>query len=323
MVPVGWMFSVMQREQPVLFRTLLVAALAAVGMNVYLLPVSGYYHRDFFLPVLSDRRSVDSYLEQSAPVRKLVSYLNEKAGGEPAVFFNTNEVAGFHGKAFSNSWHNHMFQAELFRSETVVDELRCLSSRGIRYFIAPILHTDSRSLSPSMTPAFLAKFTDPEFESGGFYVARLKDQFAGREGLEFASELMRAAPPARAGVYDDIHKAMRYTGHWLHDGQFKETMQHSISYSNTPGDEVRFIFRGRDLNYFYTKAPNRGLCDVILDGQRRGVVDLYSPKIEWRSSTEFQGLGAGVHVLILRVSGKKSSAASDCFVDVDGFSVRD
>jgi hypothetical protein len=322
MVPIGWMFSVVQREQRLLFHTLVVAALLTVGFNVYLLPTSGYYHRDFFINILSGKKRVEAYIESSAPVRKIVEYLNEKAPGQPAVFFENNQIAGFHGKAFSNSWHNPRFRDELYASQTVLDELRFMESREIRYFIAPIPE-DKASFLPSITPTFLSMFTVPEFRYGGFYLARLKDDFAGPEGIRLATGLLRNLASPTPALHDDIHPSIRYTGTWLHDGHFEEPMEHSISYSNTPGDELRFVFLGTTLKYFYTKAPNRGRCEIVIDGTRRGVIDLYSSKIEWRSSTEFHDLGSGLHNLVLRVLPHKNPASSDRFVDLDGFEVRE
>jgi hypothetical protein len=178
MVPVAWMFSVVKLEQRLLFHFLVAAALVTIGFNVYFLPASGYYHGGFFLNYLSSKDAADSYIERLAPVRKIVEYLNQKAPGEPAVFFETDQIAGFHGKAFTNSWHNPNFFDELRASETALDELRCIRSRGIRYFIAPVPENYPKFLPP-FTSEFLGTYTVPEFRHGAFYLARLKDEFAG------------------------------------------------------------------------------------------------------------------------------------------------
>jgi hypothetical protein len=75
------------------------------------------------------------------------------------------------------------------------------------------------------------------------------------------------------------------------------------------------------VTYVFTKAPNRGLAAVSIDGVDRGEVDLYSPRTEWQSRVRFACQTAGEHVARIRVTGKKTAAASEAYVDVDAFVV--
>ncbi len=81
-------------------------------------------------------------------------------------------------------------------------------------------------------------------------------------------------------------------------------------------------FTGSEVIYGYTKAFNRGMAEVLLDGSSQGTVDLYSPSIEWQTATPFRTSGANPHTLQIRVTGRKDSAAAGAFVDLDALIVR-
>jgi hypothetical protein len=154
--------------------------------------------------------------------------------------------------------------------------------------------------------------TTPEYEAGDFYLARLEPDCAQRVEDEVV------VPP---GVYDDFDPAVRYRGNWTNSDKFDGPFLHTISYSDVPGAEAAFAFEGNALVYIYTKAPNRGLAAITIDGAGKGAIDLYSPKVEWQSSSRFCCLGPGKHVVVVRVLGRNSPGSTGQFVDLDGFRV--
>jgi hypothetical protein len=126
-------------------------------------------------------------------------------------------------------------------------------------------------------------------------------------------------PPPPPGFYDDFHPEVLYTTNWYHDTQFSQPKNGTISYSDTAWASVEFSFYGTGIQYYYTKAFNRGIAYVYIDGQYVGSVDQYSPTIEWQSSRMFGGLARGYHTIRIYVSGAKQSASQWHWVDVDGF----
>jgi ribosome-associated protein len=52
-------------------------------------------------------------------------------------------------------------------------------------------------------------------------------------------------------------------------------------------------FQGSEIIYVYTKAFNRGVAEVVLDGASQGMLDLYSPAVEWKTATPFRASGPG------------------------------
>ncbi|MFZ5927619.1 MAG: NBR1-Ig-like domain-containing protein [Acidobacteriota bacterium] len=126
-------------------------------------------------------------------------------------------------------------------------------------------------------------------------------------------------PPPPPGFYDDFHPDVLYTSNWYHDTQFSQPRNGTISYSDTAWASVELSFYGTGIQYYYTKAFNRGIAYVYIDGQYAGSVDQYSPTIEWQSSRMFGNLPRGYHTIRIYVSGTKQSASQWHWVDVDGF----
>src|ERR1039457_639220 len=95
---------------------------------------------------------------------------------------------------------------------------------------------------------------------------------------------------------DDFDPALIFRGDWTRDRSFDGPDRHTISYSDIPGSEAQIAFEGKALTYTYTKAKNRGLAEVIIDGASQGTIDLYSPDVEWHTHTRFCCFAARKHV---------------------------
>ena len=95
-----------------------------------------------------------------------------------------------------------------------------------------------------------------------------------------------------------------------------------MTYTNDPTAVARFSFEGTEVRYWYTKAFNRGLAAIIIDGISKGTVDLYSPTIEWQTSSLFGGLSPGRHVVEVHATGRHDSASTDAYIDIDALEAR-
>ena len=119
-----------------------------------------------------------------------------------------------------------------------------------------------------------------------------------------------------SSTYDNMDSSIRFTGAWIFD-KFKEATNGTIAYSNNPGDSFSFQFQGSEIRWVYTRAFNRGMAVVSIDGEEKETVDLYSPGIHWQSWTTLSGLDDGRHVLEVRILEDKHPYATDRYVDVD------
>ena len=123
------------------------------------------------------------------------------------------------------------------------------------------------------------------------------------------------------GHYDDRDKKIEYKGSWWPDHQFPESSGKSITYSDKAGDTFRVAFTGSAITYVFTKALNRGIAEVKIDGGPPVQINQYLGPTEWQAKQRFGGLNPGPHTLEVSVSGKKDPASSGLFVDLDAVEV--
>lgn len=165
-------WSVLRNEDRVIYRLTLGLGVCLAIANIYLLPASGWYHKDFFLwPFDSQER--ERYLTQHAPGRKLVAYMNLHHSGSPLLFLVNGQSAGLHGRVFLNAWHDDVFYSQLNQGKTPEAALRVVTNAGIRYVVAPSSERMSE-LPQKPLRAFIEKYTEPEYAVGGYYLARVR-----------------------------------------------------------------------------------------------------------------------------------------------------
>lgn len=93
--------------------------------------------------------------------------------------------------------------------------------------------------------------------------------------------------------------------------------------SGVKGASVTIPFEGTSITWRGARTRQYGKAEVLLDGKRVAVVDLYNPTTKlnqklWSRS----GLSAKRHTLTIRVLGTKRSAAAGTLVSVDAFDIR-
>ena len=128
--------------------------------------------------------------------------------------------------------------------------------------------------------------------------------------------------PETGFLYDDTDPRIEFSGKWVRDREFPAASSGTVTYSNTPGDKFRFPFEGVRVTLLYTKMFNRGLAEVLLDGQPQTTLDMYSPQIEYQRRAGFGPLKPGKHVIEVRVKGGKNDHSTDQIVDVDAIQIR-
>ncbi len=308
----GWAFE----RQRWLYRLLIASLFACTALNVWFLPSSSYYHKDFCLKSPFSRAEKESYLEENGAIRKIIEWQDREHPNSGVLLANDNEIAGLEGVVYENHWHQYPTVARLQQAFSVDAVFRLLRSWNVSYIIAN-KPDPNNPLHPEPLRKLMAICSVPEYEVGDIYLARLMpdcDEHAPR---------VLSAPPlvAQPGFYDDIDPALLYRGDWDHDGSFREPDAQTISYIAVPGAEVSIAFEGSALFYLYTKAPNRGIAEVLIDGKSQGTVDLYAPDVRWQQRTKFCCFVPGKHVAVVRVTGLYNPKSTGKFVDLDSFFV--
>ncbi len=295
-----------------------IATFACFALNMYFLPTSNWHHKEFCLNPFN-RAEFENYKTRAAPVRSIVAYMNEKHPGEPVAFLETAQIAGLLGKAYTNSWHNHTYLKKLITVNNPSETLHLAREFRLRYFIVPKPDSGIVVLN-SAVRLFLEKFAATELECGSFYLATLPADYLTSSPENF-SENKWKSKALPAGEYDDFDFHIMYSPDWIRDKQFTSAWQSTLTYSDEPGATLRFTFQGSEVTWVYTKAANRGIAAVSIDGNSVAEVDLYSPSTQWQQKFNFTGF-TGEHVIEIRVLSRKNPHSAGRYVDVDGLHVR-
>lgn len=294
----GWLYANQRR----IYRTLIAYVVACIVLNAYFLPASSYYHKDFY-----------GGNEQIVPFRQAIAYFNRAHPRAPVLLTEDSFHAGLTGEVYENHWHQSNVMQQIFRAKDIPQLRSLLAQWKVQYFIAR-LPKPHHNLRPPALRELLERCTQLESGFGDYYVARLQPVCRPPEVVPL--------PLARPGTYDDFDAPVRFRGDWIQTDDFTGPYHHTISYSDDPDAEVELAFEGTSLTCVLTKAPNRGLAEIVIDGVSKAKPDLYSPAVQWQSRVEFTGLGSGRHTVVVRVLGQKRPESQGTFVDLDAFEVK-
>jgi hypothetical protein len=309
-------------QQRWMTRALLAAAVIFIGLNVYFEAASGWYHKHFYSLSLFRPNGRDLYLRETAPMRDVTQRFRRAQPQAPVLLVTENDLTDAGDRVYEYEWHQYAVWKRIATVKSVSALRQFFASLGIRYFIAHRAGPDEDAIFPVELGEFLANCTAPEFENGRFYVARITPECESLSGADLEAWLAKL-PPALVspGVYDDFDPALRFHGLWTRSREFNGPYRHSISYTFKPGAETTFAFEGQSLTYVYTKAPNRGLARIEIDGVAHAV-DLYSPTVQWQARTQFCCLAPGRHLVVLSATGDKQPKSQDAYIDLDAFIAR-
>ena len=90
--------------------------------------------------------------------------------------------------------------------------------------------------------------------------------------------------------------------------------------SNVTNQTARVSFGGTAITWESHQGPNMGKAGVIIDGVNKGTFDLFN-STNGPYSHSFTGLSPANHILLVGVTGIKSSASSGYNVAVDAFNI--
>jgi hypothetical protein len=276
------------------------------GLNLWFLPSSGWYHRDFAFFKPSQARE---YVEHAAPIRTLFDHLNRSEPGRPVALFTGDTIAGLNASAYTNTWHSEAYWKRVRDARFPREIAEMLRGLQIQTVVAPV---SFESQFP-VVHTFLRQWAEPiGVQQEDVAIFHLRGQpillLDATEGL----------PPGR---WDDLDDRIEYLGRWVHDRQFPQSSGHSLTYSGDADDRFGFKFTGTKITYVYTKALNRGRALVLIDGHEAARIDMYAAEIQWQAQTVFEKLAGGTHTFEVRVLEDKDPRSAGRAVDVDGIVV--
>ncbi len=312
--------AAMAERRPVLFRAACGLLTACLALGVWLLPVAGWNDREWRLPDPFRPHAADRLAEVS-PLRVVAAGFRRAHPGERVLFTADNDLADLDGDADVYHWHELGLSEEIRRARNLPAPVRIMERRKIRYFIARRLDS-SGWIRPTALRELPTYCTAVESQAGDFVLFRLSPACIGQTDATLKQFVKEEPPPtSQPGWYDDLSDNLYFYGDWVRSRDFTGPYLHTISYSDTLGSEVDFAFNGRSLTYVFTRAPNRGVAEVPIDGQLAATVDQWSREIAWQSRETVCCFAPGRHEVTIRVSGLKRAEAEGCFIDVDALIV--
>jgi hypothetical protein len=255
-------------------------------------------------------------VSETAPIRNVIAWFNRAHPQAAVLLTQDSDIAGLTGDVYENHWHQFNTLDQIRRADGVEGIRRLLDGWKVRYLIAR-KPTASHYARPLALRELLDQCTIAEYTFGEFFVARLVPVC--RTAAPLATAPLVTAKP---GTYDDFDPTILLLGDWERNDGFEQAFRHTVTYTDTPGAEIRFAFEGSELTYVFTKASNRGIAAVTIDGANQGSIDLYSVEPQWQSSARFTYLGPGRHLLVIRVTGESRAASTGKFVDLDSLQVK-
>jgi len=290
-----------------LLRASLLAGLLAGVLNTYLLPASGWLHKDFFSAPLFSKRGHREYLLSQAPVRELIGYINRVDRVAPVAFLDSSTFAGLMAPAYARNWHDYKFWEQVEEVQDPQDLYRLFTGLGVhRLIVEP---TNERG---AIMKTVLDTCAKQEYSVSGNSIMRLQTD------CEIKPPHMT---PLTMGTYDETDPRIALVGNWTRMQDLPFAYQHTTAYTSRAGANIRFLMVGRGFRYTYAGAYNRGMAEILVDGKRERVVDLYDPQIVWQAKVTIDGLAPGMHDIAIRALGQQNAGANGHYVDIDSIEV--
>jgi glycosyltransferase involved in cell wall biosynthesis len=155
-----------------LYHALIWPMVACIFLNLCFLPSAGWYHRDFDLRRPFSRAERDRYRAQAAPIREVIAYYNRAHPNSTVLLTSDSSVAGLDGTVYENQWHQYSTFDRIRNTGTLPELLDLVHNWNVQYLIAP--KKGYEEVEPAVLKELLERCTEPEFESGDRYLARLQ-----------------------------------------------------------------------------------------------------------------------------------------------------
>ena len=126
----GWAAA----HQRALARTLLAFSIACAAINVYFLPASSWYHKDFYGPFTPGQR--EAYMGETAPIRNVIAWFNRAHPQAAVLLTQDSYIAGLDGDVYENHWHQYNTMDQIRRAPGVQGVRALLDQWKVRYLIA-------------------------------------------------------------------------------------------------------------------------------------------------------------------------------------------
>src|ERR1022692_2589845 len=97
-VPFAALLGWASAHHRVLARSLLAFAIACAAINVYFLPASSWYHKDFYGPFTPAQR--EAYVGRTTPIRNVIAWFDRAHPHAAGRLTQGSDIAGLSGEVY-------------------------------------------------------------------------------------------------------------------------------------------------------------------------------------------------------------------------------
>jgi len=290
-------------------------ALAAYVLNFAFFPAAGGLHRDFVLNPAFTRASVDGYIAEHAPERRLMEALKTRRPVTGVAVLESANIDAYAGRVFTNSWRTPGFPARLYGASNAESLDLMADEYKVNYFVVA-KETPMRHLTVVPSREFIDRYTVPVQSFGDAELRRWKSPEPGVE----APEQSWAGP----GRHDDLDPAIHFEGRWARFVDQPKAFRGTFVHTNDMRSRAEIRFDGRAIRLIYAAAANRCNSTVSFSYAAPFDYDEYAARTQWQAvSPRFEAPTPGRNTLIVKIEGgdKVLNAFAACHLDLDGFIV--
>jgi hypothetical protein len=123
--------------------------------------------------------------------------------------------------------------------------------------------------------------------------------------------------------FQETDWAVTYTGAWTQGNRNRTWSEGTAAVSSSAGAQAIFTFRGTSASWIGFRAARTGIARIYVDDMFVAEVDTYAPTEGFQDTIyTVAGLATGSHTLTIEATGQKNPAATNNYVVVDAFDVR-
>jgi hypothetical protein len=120
---------------------------------------------------------------------------------------------------------------------------------------------------------------------------------------------------------ENVDTSIKYAGSWKKLNYTKSSGGNLFQTKGISGS-LEYSFTGTGITLYALKNKNMGKADIYIDGVKVKQIDLYSSSAKYKANVfEKQSLVNKAHKIKIVATGKKTSAATGAYINLDAFKV--
>jgi hypothetical protein len=156
-----------------LYGILLILTGMCAALNLYFLPGSGWYHKDFHMHSPFSQTARERYTRDNVPIRPAMEQFNRVHPGASIFLANDEDVADPLGDVYEGGWHQFNTLDQLRKARTLAAMGALFEKWGVHYF-ASRKDGPGESRDPALLSDFLEKCTVKEYQLDQIRVSRME-----------------------------------------------------------------------------------------------------------------------------------------------------